>query len=290
MTFKLDPSNSERLSWPKFLAFSIICIATVIILLNPSSTQELSIAQRAVFWLIQVSALLMLMQTMQLGLQKFNPVFKWPLIAQLALSGFLGAALFVPIGIWLDRLLGLDETTVNLPRSWYLEFLEELAFVAPPALSAWLGLNAIRFRGAIGLFQAHGKPEAKTNESGTQDTSSPDNQTEGHKNKPGSVRLPFVASLPPPLGTDLVALSAELHYTRVYTKVGQALIFYPFGRAIEELKEAGYPGVQVHRSHWVAQNHILQKKRLNSRGFLQMDTGLKIPVSRRRKNDLTEVL
>ncbi|MFN7607701.1 MAG: hypothetical protein ACK5RU_17575, partial [Hyphomonadaceae bacterium] len=75
MTFKLDPSNSEQWSWPKFLAFSIICIATVITLLNPSSTQELSIAQRAVFWLIQVSALLMLMQTMQLGLQKFNPVF-----------------------------------------------------------------------------------------------------------------------------------------------------------------------------------------------------------------------
>jgi hypothetical protein len=290
MTFKLDPSNSEQLSWPRFLAFSIICIATVITLVNPSSTQELSIAQRAVFWLIQVSALLMIMQTMQLGLQKFSPFFKLPLIAQLALSGFLGAVLFVPIGIWLDRILGLDESTVTLPQSWYLEFFEELAFVSPPALSAWLGLNAIRLRGAIGLFQTRGLPVAKTDETGTQDTSSPVNQSGSDEIKSGSLKLPFVASLPPPLGADLVALSAELHYTRVYTILGQALILYPFGRAIEELKEAGYPGVQVHRSHWVAQNHILQKKRLNSRGFLQMDTGLKIPVSRRRKNDLSQVL
>ncbi|MFN9008403.1 MAG: LytTR family DNA-binding domain-containing protein [Hyphomonadaceae bacterium] len=290
MKFKLDPSSSAQLSWPKFLAFSTICIAIVIALLNPSSTQELSIAQRALFWLIQVSALLTMMQVMQLALQKLSPFFKWPIFVQLALSGFIGAALFVPIGTWLDGILGLDEPTVTLPRSWYLEFLEELAFVSPPAVAAWLGLNAIRLRGALGVFQDRGLPVTNTDQTSTQPRGSTDVNTGSQESKTEPLKLPFVDLLPPPLGTDLVALSAELHYTRVYTFAGQALIFYPFGRAIEELKEVGYPGVQVHRSHWVAQDHILQKKRLKSSGFLQTDTGLKIPVSRRRKNDLSQIL
>ncbi|MCA3693098.1 LytTR family DNA-binding domain-containing protein [Aquidulcibacter sp.] len=290
MTSKLDSSSTQNLSWPKFLAYSVVCIATVITLLNPSSTQELSIVPRAAFWLIQVSLLLTMMQLMQLGLQQLNSIVGWPVFAQLVLSGLLGAALFVPIGISLDRHLGLDQVTVALPQDWHLEFFEELAFVSPPALAAWLGLNAIRLKTDFDAVRDKGVVVTKTDEDLKPHTGPLENQADGKTGDTDSLKVPFFALLPTALGTDLVALSAELHYTRVYTAAGEALIFYPFGRAIEELKEAGYPGLQVHRSHWIAQVHILQKKRLSSRGFLQMDTGLKIPVSRRRKNDVSQIL
>ena len=288
MKLSLNLFNSEQMSWPKFLSLSTICMATVFALLNPSATKDLSIVPRALFWLAQVSALLAMMQMTQLGLQRLNPFYKWPIVAQLILSGFLGAALFVPIGMWLDGILGLDGETVFLSQKWYLAFWQELGFVSPPALTTWLGLNAIRLRGALGTIPD--QTPAASDHIGSQDIRAPENQAERQHNKNEPLKPAFVALLPTHLGTDLVALSAELHYTRVHTYAGQALIFYPFGRAIEELKEAGYPGVQVHRSHWVAQTHILQKKRLNSRGLLQTDTGLTLPVSRRRKNELSQIL
>lgn len=77
----------------------------------------------------------------------------------------------------------------------------------------------------------------------------------------------------------LVAISATDHYVDVATEKGNALILMRLADAIEEA--APVPGLQVHRSHWVALEHILRADRRGDGAHLSMRTGLEIPVSRR---------
>lgn len=93
------------------------------------------------------------------------------------------------------------------------------------------------------------------------------------------------AALPSALGRDLVALSSELHYLRVRTPRGEALVLYSLKNAEAEMESAGVSGLRVHRSHWVAQGHVRRLRR-GGRGYVcEMTGGLKVPVSRRRQGD-----
>ena len=49
--------------------------------------------------------------------------------------------------------------------------------------------------------------------------------------------------------------------------------------ALIELKE--YPGLQVHRSHWVAKNQVKKVNKTSRKITLLMRNGLEIPVSRK---------
>jgi len=88
----------------------------------------------------------------------------------------------------------------------------------------------------------------------------------------------FLNRLPTDIGVDLICLSMEDHYIRVHTKLGSAMILMRMADAVAEL--ADYPGMQVHRSWWVAINairHITKEKR---RHVIQLDMGLSAPVSK----------
>jgi DNA-binding LytR/AlgR family response regulator len=76
----------------------------------------------------------------------------------------------------------------------------------------------------------------------------------------------------------LVRLSAEDHYTDVVTTRGHELILLRFADALKEL--GGTPGLQVHRSHWIAVAHVDELKRDNGKLFVVMKDGTEIPVSR----------
>jgi len=88
----------------------------------------------------------------------------------------------------------------------------------------------------------------------------------------------LLSRLPRRIGTDIVAISAELHYLRVYTLTGDALILMSFGRAIEAL--GVIPGQAVHRSHWIALAHVVAVESDGDRVICRLDTGLDLPVSR----------
>jgi DNA-binding LytR/AlgR family response regulator len=76
----------------------------------------------------------------------------------------------------------------------------------------------------------------------------------------------------------LVRLSVEDHYTDVVTTLGHELILLRFADALKEL--GGTPGLQVHRSHWIAVAHVDKLKRDNGKLFVVMKDGTEIPVSR----------
>ena len=76
----------------------------------------------------------------------------------------------------------------------------------------------------------------------------------------------------------LVALSSEDHYTRIRTTRGEELVLIRLADAIREAEPV--KGLQVHRSHWVALDHIAAARRDGDRAILRLSIGSDIPVSR----------
>ena len=89
-----------------------------------------------------------------------------------------------------------------------------------------------------------------------------------------------LARLPAHLGTDVHALIAAEHYLRVITDRGEAMILYRLGDAIRDMETAQIPGIQVHRSYWIATAAIASHARDGSRLTLTTPTGFTVPVSR----------
>lgn len=77
---------------------------------------------------------------------------------------------------------------------------------------------------------------------------------------------------------DLYAVSAEDHYLRVHTSLGEALILLRLADAMREL--SGAEGLQVHRSWWVARAGVTDTRRRGGRLSLVLASGTEAPVSR----------
>ncbi|MFB9149302.1 LytTR family DNA-binding domain-containing protein [Roseovarius ramblicola] len=91
---------------------------------------------------------------------------------------------------------------------------------------------------------------------------------------------PILSRLPLDRRGALVALSVQDHYTEVATTGGRALVLMRLGDAIAET--APTPGIQVHRSHWIATDQVRAARREGARAVLTMSDGQDIPVSRSR--------
>lgn len=89
---------------------------------------------------------------------------------------------------------------------------------------------------------------------------------------------PFLDRLPPRLGRQLLALSAEDHYLRVHTTLGDDLLLCRLSEAEVEL--ASFPGLRVHRSWWVARAAVTGSRRMGEKQVLTLNNGLEVPVSR----------
>lgn len=91
-------------------------------------------------------------------------------------------------------------------------------------------------------------------------------------------RSGLMALTPYHLGSDIVSLQAEDHYVRVVTERGNALVRYRFSDALNEVRSM--PGIQVHRSHWVAVGAV-ERVRSDAKGHrLVLKDGTEVPVSR----------
>ncbi len=76
----------------------------------------------------------------------------------------------------------------------------------------------------------------------------------------------------------LVALSVNDHYVDVVTTKGREMVLIRLTDAIKEV--GGTSGLQVHRSHWIALDHVQSAVRHKDGARLTMVTGDVIPVSR----------
>ena len=99
----------------------------------------------------------------------------------------------------------------------------------------------------------------------------------------GASDTPFadwLAALSPHLGSDLLALSAELHYVRVITAAGSELLLGSL-QALSEAADAP-EGERIHRSHWIAWDGVEDVVRKGGAWWVQLRDGSELPISRRR--------
>ena len=95
---------------------------------------------------------------------------------------------------------------------------------------------------------------------------------------PGTNRT-FMDRLPLPYRTaDLYAISSEDHYLRIHTSAGEHLFLERLSTAIHLL--SGVPGLQTHRSWWVAENGVSAAKSRNGRIVITLKSDVEVPVSR----------
>ena len=107
------------------------------------------------------------------------------------------------------------------------------------------------------------------------DPASPREPTEQDGNR-------FLARIPAQLGTDLVSLQAQDHYLEVTTTRGRDLILMRLSDAEAEL--AGYPGMRVHRSWWVARAGVDGVETAGDRMTIRLVSGAVAPVSRANRS------
>jgi hypothetical protein len=89
--------------------------------------------------------------------------------------------------------------------------------------------------------------------------------------------------LPSALGTDVIAVASELQYLRVWTTRGCALIL---GALADVESQGAHNGLRVHRSWWVACDHIIAVRRTATGTVCLMSDGRQVPVSRRRRAEV----
>ena len=68
------------------------------------------------------------------------------------------------------------------------------------------------------------------------------------------------------------------HYTEVVTARGRQLVLLRFADAMKETGDT--PGLQVHRSHWIADADVVSLRRQAGRLHLLTGDGTEVPVSR----------
>ncbi len=87
----------------------------------------------------------------------------------------------------------------------------------------------------------------------------------------------WLSKLPPEIGTDLVLLQAQDHYVLAQTVAGQALVRSSVSEAEDGL---GGRGLRVHRSWWVAHDHIDRMVYRDGSPRLVLTNGALVPVGR----------
>lgn len=94
--------------------------------------------------------------------------------------------------------------------------------------------------------------------------------------EPRKVRLQ--ARLEPEAPGRIMHMSVRDHYVDVWTDQGFKSVLMRFSDAIAEAEDM--PGLQVHRSHWVALDAVRSAEKERGRVFLTLNCGTKVPVSR----------
>jgi hypothetical protein len=101
-----------------------------------------------------------------------------------------------------------------------------------------------------------------------------------NKVAPNSPSAPpaILERVPPQQRGALVALIVEDHYVDIVTERGKTLVLMRLADAIRET--GSVPGLQIHRSHWVARAAVVRAHRRDGKVILELSNGMHLPVSR----------
>jgi len=241
-------------------------LAILFAVLQPAGSAEAGLHVRLLQWILQVGIPLGLLIAVHLGLSHWSLFDRQNPWLKLTISGILGSLLFSPIALVLDFVFAVDSwqaigNFTDLLALW----MDESLGVVPPVTIAWLGLNAPRILGLNFSQPASSRAAVATSQPASGDS---------------AASTAFLDLLPPRIGQDIIYIMSELHYLRVVTSKGYALVLYNLRDAIAELPRD--KGFQPHRSYWVVSDHVQRLVTRDSKTWLHMNDGSHVPVSRRR--------
>ena len=151
------------------------------------------------------------------------------------------------------------------------EFLE----VGPQVLLVWMAMNLALLRSK----PVYNGPQ------GPDDLGKGRTDVDVEKDEAGQyaeeIRNEFLADIPESLGTNVLAMSSDLHYLHIYTELGHCMVLGSLQRAADAL---GEDGMLVHRAHWVARHAIVKIVKDGQQWYCLLTNDLKIPISRRKKS------
>jgi hypothetical protein len=257
---RMDP----RRSWLGFLGSAGLGLNMLFVVLDPEPSRGLNSAARVAFWALHIYIPLALAQCCQLLLAqnwlKFRNV--WVLTGA---AGIAASAIFAPFALILDLTFAATGDLSQNERISLAEVADEWFNLAPPVMLVWVGLNAARFLRLPDVVPP----------------SSPSPLD-------GLAKPQFLQRIPPGRRGEVVAISAELHYLRVYTTEGDALILQGFGEAVAQLGPE--KGLQIHRSHWIDPSFVQELTRDGSKMEVCLVNGVVLPVARSRQVAVASIL
>ncbi|KKC37929.1 hypothetical protein WH87_09725 [Devosia epidermidihirudinis] len=92
------------------------------------------------------------------------------------------------------------------------------------------------------------------------------------------VQAAILQRLPLPARGKLSHISVQDHYVDVVTDRGRALILLRLSDAMRETE--GVPGLQIHRSHWVALDAVRKPLKIDGKPMVELADGTRLPISR----------
>ena len=270
--------------WPLGRSMAVVgaFLVAIFVIMEPEASQGLGLFDRTLFWAINIGLALGALYAASWVLLP-RIVHRLPAWLALLIAGVAGVALMSPFGYLLELVL---------PESWQLaddgdwldrfeqagvwqgivaEFLE----VAPQVLVIWMAIN-LPFLGS--------RPSLN-NPPGPDDGGDRKQPVDLEKDEAGqyaeAARDEFLKEIPESLGTNVLAISSDLHYLHVYTDLGRCMILGSLQRAADAM---GEQGMRVHRTHWVARKAIVKIVRDDQQWYCLLTNDLKLPISRRKKS------
>ncbi len=263
-----------------------VVLIALFVLVKPEATQGFGFLERLLFWTVHIGLGLGSILMASRLLRPSQRIVRSTLAAVI-LTGLVGCAMLAPLYLGLEQLM--PERLAEPPDDWLDVFaargipqalIAEFIEVAPLFFVAWLAVNLplLFTRPTLGS-EPPVDPEGSGGTHGTPVESA--EQAADGVDDTGS----FLARLPKAIGDDLVVVSSDMHYLHVHTTKGQCMLLGTLREVAEELGEAG---MRVHRSHWVAREHVQKLVRDGQSWLCQLTNGLRVPVSRRNRKAVAE--
>jgi hypothetical protein len=288
-------ANSEGIL--RYLTFAGLAFLALMLTLEPNVGFTAPLAARLMFWTLQIIIGLFVLQSVLHLLTRRFGTTQAPSWSLVLLSGVLGSVLLAPLywligeGLmvtWLEYPSQADETAADfIGFTLAHPLIQEYLNIVGPVSAAWTLICLPRLHWLMPPL-LHGRTsdsDAVTtpdiNSKAIEVSSSVNESNAAESTAP--TRSTWRDRLPEQLGTDVIAVTSELQYLRVWTPRGCALIL---GALADVETEAAATGLRVHRSWWVATEHVVSVRRTATGAVCVMSDGSQVPVSRRRRSEV----
>jgi hypothetical protein len=260
----------KPVSVPVYIAGIGMGIVILLTLFEPLISGGLNLPLRFLFFFSHIAPALPFAWVFTGWLHNLPLTRRLPSWWLLAIAGWVTGIVLAPWSVFLELLFGVsDDLTVTSPFEtgfFWSELLLELWIVPLKTTTIWVLINL-----AI-IWRLHVKTEAIPALEKLSTTLDGDNT-------PADT---FFSRIPARFGRDVIYMEAQEHYLRVVLVGGEELLLYGLANAVRELAAHGFDGMQVHRSYWINWAHVRRLMVNSNGGFCELESGLRIPVSRRR--------